>query len=79
MSRLSRIKNILGQINPLDKSVREDFGKAVKQEFGVGSEDQRQVMHVARQAKKLEAEGPKFQQMAGAYRLPQVAKEVLLV
>ena len=79
MSRLSRIKNILGQMNPLDKSVREDFGKAVKQEFGVGAEDQRQVMHAARKAKKLEAEGPKFEQMAAAYRIPQVIKEVFNV
>ena len=61
MSRLSRIKNILGQINPLDKSVREDFGKAAKKEFGVGAEDQRQIMHLAREKQQKQAEGPKFE------------------
>jgi hypothetical protein len=78
MARLDRIRNILGGINPLDSEVRQDFGKAFHNEYGVGGEEQRQAQYKAREKKKLGPDAPKMEQMLGAYRLPQVIKKAVM-
>ena len=50
---------------------------AADYEYGVGYEDQRQVMRQAREAKGQNPEGPKMKQMLGAYRTPQVIRSAL--
>ena len=77
MARLDQIRNILGGLNPLDTGVREDFGKAFHDEFGVGAEEQRQAQYKARDLKGLGPDAPKMEQMVGAYRLPQVIKKAV--
>ena len=48
--------------------------EAAEYEYGIGTEDQRDVMRQARKAKNQNPEGPKMTQMLGAYRTPQVVK-----
>ena len=50
---------------------------AADYEYGVGYEDQRAAMRMAREKKKQNPEGPKMKQMLGAYRTPQVIRSAL--
>ena len=51
--------------------------KSAEFEFGIGSEDQRDVFKQARKDRDLQEEGPKMTAMLGTYRTPQVIKDIL--
>ena len=55
----------------------EDLAEATQREYAVGQDENRLAMMEARQKKGKSPEGPRFRQMAGAYRTPQALKAAL--
>ena len=59
-----------------DEGFFTQLAKAARHEYGVGPEENRQVMYEARKRKELMPDAPKMEQMLGSYRLPQVINAV---
>ena len=67
MERHERIKQVLSQINPLNKVNRQNFSQGFKDDYSLGREDHQMVYYRTRDIEGKQKEGPRGESLLGTH------------